>query len=277
MEVNDLAWAGLKSFYTKVNTAKLQQIDTLENNNKAKHLDRAQAAAPLRRVYQQAAEIKADIILNENKYQQSAGKEMYEENLMNIKLIMQQIESVEGGDNSHRRDYYMAENILYLLNHEEPGAKVVVWAHNAHIGKNGYACDNYEYVVQNSMGGFLSKLLKEKYYAIGFEFYSGTFRTHNRDLISHSRDWDVMAVGAPPAGSLPWYFNKTGKTNFFIDFRNTGADKVNNFSKPYYMHFLDSDQSMKWPSTYPVSLSNFDGMIYIKQSTAAKKFSKVYL
>jgi len=207
----------------------------------------------------------SDIVLNEGQYQLVVGEEMYKKSLLNIKLIIQEIKSFKDGINN-QRDYFMAQNILYLLTLEKPDAKVIVWAHNGHIAKE-----------TGGMGSYLTNILRIKYYAIGFEFYSGSFQTKNMDIKNTSKDWDVMTVEDPPIESLPWYMNKTGKNKFFIDFRNTGVEKIKDFYYQYGAHSIGSMYSIKYPVVYTIFLTNFDGMIYIKHSTAAKNFSKVYL
>lgn len=273
LQINDNGWKELKDFYAKVNPEKLAHLDSLRiqadsASAQSNSLIRQQQGANLfTAIYLQCLAVMNDMFLNEGSYEYIVGKEVYEENLMNIKLIVQEIESYKNGI-TQMRDYYMAQNILYLLNREKPDAKVVVWAHNGHIAK---------YPENNNMGSNLAAVLKEKYYAIGFEFYSGSFQTRNMDINNKTKNWDVMSVSAPPEESLAWYFNKTGKDKFFIDFRNTGTDKIKFFNQPYQMHSFGSMYSTKWPATFPETLTDFDGMIYIKESTAAKNFTKVYL
>ena len=273
LQVNDNGWKELKQFYSKVNPDSIRNLDSLQINVESgirkvnQSLISTQAntrSQKLQNAYQKCLDLMCDIVLNEGQYQFVVGKEMYRKNLINIKLIIQEIKSFKDGINN-QRDYYMAQNIMYLLNQEKPDAKVVVWAHNGHINKNS-----------GTMGGYLTNILRNEYYAIGFEFYSGSFQTKNADLKIKSKDWEVMTVEDPPIESLPWYMNKTGKDKFFIDFRNTGAEKIKNFQYQYDAHTFGSMYSITWPIVYPILLTNFDGMIYIKQSTAAKNFTKVY-
>jgi len=211
-----------------------------------------------------------DIVLNEGKYKFLTGIKMYEEILMNIKLILEESEIFQihnYSTSNDRRDYFMAENILSLLNREKPNAKVIVWAHNLHIAKT-----STDY--RKAMGSNLSDMLKSEYYAIGFEFYSGSFRSTNMDL-KNLKSWDVMSIGDPPAESLPWYFNKTGINKFFIDFRNTGTVNIKNFSKFYRMHSIGASYSIKWPGIFSITLTDFDGMFSFKESTASKYYDIV--
>ena len=275
LQINDRGWKDLKLFYRKVNPARIAYLDSLQTQFDSASTwsntpNRQQEGAGLyKKIHQKCLNVLSDIALNEGQYEYTAGKVLYDANLMNIKLIVQEAESYIDYY-SDRRDYYMAQNILYLLNREKPGAKVVVWAHNGHIGK--IPSPTY-----SSMGSYLDNVLKSKYYAIGFEFYSGSFQTMNLDSIIKSKNPAVMSVAEPPLESLPWYFNNTGKGKLFLDFRNTGAEKITNFLLPVGMHSFGSMYSVKWPVTSQMQPAMYDGMIYIKKSTAAKNFTKVDL
>jgi erythromycin esterase-like protein len=121
---------------------------------------------------------------------------------------------------------------------------------------------------------YLSQYLKQQYYAVGFEFFSGSFQSRNVDIEnSSSLNWNIINLDEPPTESLPWYFDKTGKINLFIDFRYTKPTNIVLFSKPFKMHSLGSSYSPKyWKALNDDNLENFDGMIYIKNSNAAKNF-----
>ncbi|MGW5157642.1 erythromycin esterase family protein [Nonomuraea wenchangensis] len=84
------------------------------------------------------------------------------------------------------RDRYMAENASLLL--AEPGAKVVLWAHNGHIGKGriGGAA---------TMGHHLAGAHGPAYYALGALFGSGEFRAVPKSRLRR-RPW-FLRFGAP--------------------------------------------------------------------------------
>ena len=275
LQINDGGWKELKLFYSNVNPSRIAQLDSLQTQFDSASIwsntaDRQLKGAELfKEIHQKCLNVLNDIALNEGQYEYIAGKVLYDANLMNIKLIVQEAESYMD-DYNDRRDYYMAQNILYLLNKEKPGVKVVAWAHNGHIGKDAST-------TSITMGSYLDNVLKSKYYAIGFEFHSGSFQTMNLDSIIKSKNPAVMSVAEPPLESLPWYFNNTGKDKLFLDFRNTGSEKITNFLKPIGMHSFGSMYSRKWPETFQMQPAMYDGMIYIKESTAAKNFTKVVL
>lgn len=266
MQINDFGFRELKEFYSIVNAEKLPILDSLQvqfdsATSLLKNIENAaQSGLIFQTAYRRCLEMLNDIILNEGAYQYLAGKEKYDQNLMNLKLIVQQAESYKSEENFSRRDFYMAQNILSLLNSEKPDSKAVVWAHNAHITKT-----------PETMGGYLADVLKDKYYAIGFEFYSGSFQAKN---FENNRP-DIMTLGNPPDYSLPYYLNKAGRNEFFIDFRNTGANAIKNFSKKYEMHDIGSVYAFDWPATHPAQLNTYDGLIFIKNTNAAKNLTRV--
>ncbi len=276
LQVNDYALRELKSFYRRVNPAEASTIDTIEIRMMRASYFSNQAADSLQQkgksLFQslstQVIAVLKDFTLNAGKYQSLTHSTHYYRNWENIRLILQEIESYKDGYND-RRDYYMAENILNLYQQERPGTKVVVWAHNGHIAKISSA--GYK-----NMGHWLNQTLGKKYYALGFEFYSGSFQTRNRDSTNWSWDWDIMSVGDPTIGSLPWHLHQTGKENLFLDFRSTNAEKVKLFHRPILMHSLGSMYSWQWASMQSTRLNAYDGILYIKNSTAAKNFKKVY-
>ncbi len=276
LQINDVGWKELKQFYTAVKPATAVWLDSLKKQaqrvamlSNGNAINQAEGEQLFKKVYQQSLYIMNDLVLNGGQYQYTTGKDLYDENLMNIKLIIQEIESYKDGYND-RRDYYMAQNIMHLLNQEKAGAKVVVWAHNAHTGK-------IESPGFGSMGHFLSEYLHQQYYAVGFEFYSGSFKTRNLDTNRNGYYWDVVTIGEPAKETLPWYFNQTGKTKLFINFRNAGADQLAVFKQGVQLHYFGSGYS---PASNIITSSmqspgSFDGMIYIKESSAAKSFDKL--
>jgi len=276
-QANPHGWKGLKKFYEKVNVQKLVELDSLEIQAEAAlklaketyHRLTKEEKALFKVVYLQSLVFMDDLILNEGKYEYLTDKNIYKENLGIVKLIVQELgHRYYGG--SALRDNNMAENIFDFINQEKPETKVVLWAHNGHVAKDKMPSFT-------RMGCHLANILKTEYYAIGFEFYSGSFLSKNQDINNNSQIWDIMTVGAPPFESLPWYLNQAGKDKFFIDFRNTGANNIKNFPQPYQMHEIGTMFGTKWPITTPYFLKIFDGMIYIKESTATKSFTKVHL
>jgi erythromycin esterase len=62
------------------------------------------------------------------------------------------------------RDSSMAENIRWILDHEGPGTKMVVWAHNGHVATN------------TTMGMNLRRMFGNDMVVFGFAFNQGSFQ-----------------------------------------------------------------------------------------------------
>ena len=73
------------------------------------------------------------------------------------------------GSITNFRDLYMAQNSLWIANYLGTDAKVVLWAHNAHVA------NDITYGGSGSMGAELRAELDEAYQIIGFSFSKGSF------------------------------------------------------------------------------------------------------
>jgi erythromycin esterase-like protein len=118
------------------------------------------------------------------------------------------------------RDRHMAdtlEALLAFLESERSGAKLVVWAHNSHLG-------DARATEMGSRGELnLGQLARERYGSevvlVGFTTYTGT--------VTAASDWDGpverKAVRPALAGSYEALFHQSAVGNFFLDLRRPGT------------------------------------------------------
>jgi erythromycin esterase len=184
--------------------------------------------------------------------------------LRSARLIQQWVLFMIGeGD----RSKFMAENLLYLLNHKEPNAKCVVWQHNGHIS------------VMNPFTGGLNfgHLLREqygdRYYAMSLEFNQGACQ--GRELLPGRVYGDLIAITLPPAPArtLPWYLADLNMGNAFVNLRTPFNDPVvaEWFKRPQRLHSLGWIYDESKSPTIEVSLSNhYDGVVCIESTTPAR-------
>lgn len=106
---------------------------------------------------------------------------------------------------SQVRDLYMAENIAWLADSISPGAKVVLWAHNAHVSREpGY------------MGVHLTERYGPEYLVAGFSFYRGKFNA----VVPYLGLRSVEAVeDETPRTSYNLQFHRLGMPLFLVDLR----------------------------------------------------------
>ena len=109
------------------------------------------------------------------------------------------------------RDRAMAENTLRLLEMGGKSAKLVLFAHNAHVQKVA--------TPQGMQGKILAERLAKDYVAIGFAFGQGSFRA-----VEPGRGPRTVTLGPAPPGSLDGALSRAQLPLLAIDLRlATGA------------------------------------------------------
>jgi len=160
------------------------------------------------------------------------------------------------------RDKYMAENCEWIYKYTGQ-KKMMIWAHNAHINKAAGSDANQR------MGMYLAKDLVDKYYAMGFDFYSGSMKSFDTKIRKN------VAVELPPAkaGSSGAVFSLCNTANFILDFKSaSGNPVINSFlngkipSSFYGAEFTPGQA----PHYVTHKLANtFDAVIFFRETNAA--------
>ncbi|MFK5982526.1 MAG: erythromycin esterase family protein, partial [Flavobacteriaceae bacterium] len=102
-----------------------------------------------------------------------------EEYLFNLKNTFVNYKNISEGK-IQSRDEIMADRIAYFAN--KPNAKIIVWAHNAHISKT--------IIIDNEigmMGEILKNEFEDNYYAIGLSTNEGTYSFIENRFINDDR------------------------------------------------------------------------------------------
>src|SRR5262249_7878416 len=84
----------------------------------------------------------------------------------------------------------MAENIGWILDHETPGSKMVIWAHNGHVEKTPDS---------GSMGSHLFNSFGRQMTVFGFAFNQGSFQALD---LEPGKGRHPFTVGPAPPGSI---------------------------------------------------------------------------
>lgn len=168
------------------------------------------------------------------------------------------------------RDFFMAENIEYLLRTGNSDTKIVVWAHNGHISNASWGPGF------KAMGAHLKDLLGEGYYSLGFAFNQGGFQARLMDTESEQNGALIEhRVGEAPEGSVGWYLAQPGLDKYVLDFRSApDKEAVHQWlSSAHPMRFIGSGYSEKYGDKAmmaPTILQDhFDGIVFIKDTTRA--------
>lgn len=109
------------------------------------------------------------------------------------------------------RDEAMAANLRWIQE-MEPGAKIVLWAHNAHVSATSRVSTGAP-----SMGWHLRQTLGEAYLPIGFAFREGGFQAQNADLVE--RGLKVFDATPPEEASLDAALAASGHSALALDLR----------------------------------------------------------
>ena len=165
------------------------------------------------------------------------------------------------------RSRYMADNLISVLDREEPAAKAIIWQHNAHI--NVQTPPNGE----QTLGSALRDKYGAAYYGFALEFNQGSYLTRI-EVPQHSlQDLRTVTIGPAPAHSLPWYLATVGLDAYLIDLHRQPAN-------PVIQQWLDSTRIMhniSWAYKDPDSClqevafgTQFDGLIFVEHTTPTR-------
>jgi TonB family protein len=165
--------------------------------------------------------------------------------------------------NQVSRDRSMADNIKWILD-QNPGAKVVLWAHNGHVSTAG----NGRY---DPMGASLRNMFGAQMVVFGFAFNQGSFQA-----VEQGKGLHEFTVPPAPPGSLDATFAATGIPLFALDLRaapKTGpvATWLNESHKTRSIGAVYSQDS---PDQYLLDLKaprSFDVMLFVEKTTAARR------
>ncbi len=174
-----------------------------------------------------------------------------------------------------RRDRAMAEMTLGVLEDSGQNAKIVLWAHNAHVTKSPL---RYLGSDELAAGGHLANALGEKYYAMGFAFGAGDFVAN--DLAEGKWIFRTYSVDAPPEGALEsWFMAGVGEVSVTDLRRDSGDAQVEQWKRaghgqrwfggyrvPENVREVSRDASKLMP-TYPREA--FDALVFLPRTTAS--------
>lgn len=152
------------------------------------------------------------------------------------------------------RDQHMSESLIKSV--ESKKTKTIVWAHNVHIMKDTIA--NYM-----AVGGYLKKHFRNTFYAIAFDTYQGTVN------VLHEGEFEEHTFQAKE-GSFSNTLAKADYETFFLP--------VSREDCPFKgVSSLITNIYSNWQEPKPLPVipgSDFDALIFIKNTTASVKLSR---
>lgn len=156
------------------------------------------------------------------------------------------------------RDRIMAENTVWWQ--RQTGHKVLVSAHNAHIG---YESRDSNY--PKMQGAFLRDALGSRYRSIGFTFDRGSFMATGTE----DTDWKPRTVGAAGRGMNEHTLDKVSYDDYYVHTRKAPAAARKWLDKPRPTRSVGT----AYPDgPYPIRLgATHDILVHLHQTTAAHR------
>lgn len=132
--------------------------------------------------------------------------------LSNVDVSLNNDTTLSGNPEAYRiRDSAMASNVVFLKNILYPSKKIILWAHNYHIGNSAFHHALSPDI--KNMGIYLKDIYDNELYTIGLYMLKGKTKT----------DWNWTVIDIPlPAtsSSLEAILYSCRKKSFFIDLMN---------------------------------------------------------
>jgi erythromycin esterase len=165
------------------------------------------------------------------------------------------------------RDQAMAANVQWLLDTMAPGTRVMLWAHNGHVGRapwpNGV----------EPMGAHLSAALGSDYVALGFVFDRGSFQALDwTEGQGKPGDLREHTVGPAAPGHLGAVFARSGLPLFGLDLRTLAGTPAGRWlAAPRPMRSIGAVFSGEPEMSAPTVLPElFDGVLFVAETSRAR-------
>jgi len=180
--------------------------------------------------------------------------------IQNARVVLQCMQLKSG---QVPRDRSMAENVKWIADNN-PGAKIVLWAHNGHVAKGGL-------VGFESMGASLRKMFGAQMVVFGFAFNQGSFQA-----VENKKGLHDFTVGPAPDGSLDATLAAAGIPLFALDLRSAPKDSAAAawLSEPHKTRSIGAVYSAEQGASYLFDMNaveRFDAILFVEKTTAARK------
>jgi erythromycin esterase len=201
-------------------------------------------------------------------YSQRTGASAWAIARQHAKILAQNLELQKSIETSFAvRDRAMAENIQWILEHEGPGTKMVVWAHNGHVAIQPFG--NVP-----SMGVHLRKMFGSDLMVFGFAFNQGSFQAMEMPFPSE-KGLHSFTVGPAPEGSLDAILAAAGLSLAAIDLRAVPKDGpvAEWFSVDHATRNIGAGYAEQYAASFlaPQTVPRFyDALFFVEKTSSAR-------
>jgi erythromycin esterase len=166
------------------------------------------------------------------------------------------------------RDAAMAQNVRWLIEEGFPAQKIVLWAHNGHVGTDMGGSER-------SLGSHLRDRYGDQMVVIGMTTHHGTVRAKRVEQ-GALRPGPPVAMRLAPASkvSVEALFAQTGLPRFMLDLRDLPGDSAAGawLARPRLHRMIGADYDPDRTSRYYAQVhlpAMYDCVVFIAESTAA--------
>ncbi|CAG0948327.1 hypothetical protein PHYC_00020 [Phycisphaerales bacterium] len=208
-----------------------------------------------------AEEVLKHLTDHEATYAEQVGKGAAADGVQHARVVVQCFRSealMEGGDemmaDEWGRDASMAANVGWLLR-RYPGEKIVLWAHNGHVGRSRW-----------SQGSYLEKMFPGEMVVVGFATGRGQYQAiGNGGLTSHE-------LLPPRDGTLEWHLDGMGLLRAIVDLRRAAeGDVASGWLREPVSFRLIGALAMPKEQFFPRTVADeFDLMVWQAETTRAR-------
>lgn len=201
-----------------------------------------------------------DLLQHSDDFTRPSSTVAYADVVQTARSVVQSIEIGRAQNGDDVRDQIMATNIAWLLEQMED-RKIVLWAHNDHIGSQVYN-------TFTSMGTHVKARYGTSYCSIGFTFFDGYFLTNT----------GAQIAPLPASNSYEYTFRQLDLPLFVVNLQHLSngslaaewirqPHRMWSFGVGYPFQFSDPDSVspvLRLPDT-------FDALIYVQTSTPSRR------
>jgi len=173
------------------------------------------------------------------------------------------------------RESFNIENVEWILDHVANGGKIVIWAHDFHVGNTTLPDNGTE---AQMLGARLKERYADDYYTIGSDFYSGRFQAW--DVCSGAYTQFVTQEAAHPmADSYAQHLHGRDGTQFFLDLRGVSdadPDTRGWLMGPKRARYIGASYCPSMDSEFYLSVSLphvFDGILFFERTSPTTRIS----
>ena len=186
------------------------------------------------------------------------------------RIVLQAAEMYAGtAGGLSERDRAMADNVRWLVEERFPGEKIVLWAHNGHVG-------TALQLGEKNQGRHLRERYGDKMVILGFASHHGEVRAKQM-AGGKIKPGQPVALPLSPsmAMSVESMFNEAGLPRFVLDLRGVPKDSALGrwLATPRAHRSIGAVYDPDRPSDFyerTILPETYDGIVFIAQSTAAR-------